>query len=164
MFTVKEFSVKMSEKEEVKNKGKGDLKVYSKNQLWLRICIVIIINLVFVGIWLFTTRKETEFVSHFSFASTVTSIVLSVLAIFMSVTGEAKTQAIRDRIEQEADEIIKVTARLENHMNSLSGKIEVVVHNTDNIKAAINEHPETPQITSGSGQISLINPSENKKE
>ena len=103
-------------------------------------------------IWCFTTRTDTEFVSHFSFASTVTSIILSVLAIFMSVTGESKTQAIRDRIEEEADDIVEVTVRLENQIKGLSEKIAIVVHNTDNLIAGtmVSEQNEKPQITSGS--------------
>ena len=94
-----------------------------------------------------------RFFSHFSFASTVTSIILSVLAIFMSVTGESKTQAIRDRIEEEADDIVKVSGKLEIQMQELSEKIAIVVHNTDNIKAVISEPNENPQITSGSDAV-----------
>ena len=122
---------------------------YSSNQLWIRFCIMVIVNLVFIIVWLFTSYRDEMFVSHFSFASTVTSIILSVLAIFMSVTGEAKTQAIRDRIEREADEIITVTANLESQMKDLSGKIEIVVHNTEKIQAVVNEHQELPKVISG---------------
>ena len=138
----------MNETEE-KGKKKNDEKSYSPNQFWIRVSIVVIANLILIIVWLFTERTDSDFVEHFSFASTVTSIILSVLAIFMSVSGESKTQAIRDRIEQEADEIVDVTSRLENQMKDLSGKIEVVVRNTDNIRAAVSEHPETPPSTDG---------------
>ena len=136
-----------------KSKKNRDQKIYSSNQLWLRISAVVIVDLVLVIVWLFTSRTDSDFVSHFSFASTVASIILSVLAIFMSVTGESKTQSIRDRIEQEADEIIKVTGNLETQMRDLTGKIEVIVHNTDNIKAVVNEYPETPTLASGEKTI-----------
>ena len=133
--------------------GERDKKIYSSNQLWIRICIVVIVNLVLLLVWCFTTRTDPDFFSHFSFASTVTSIILSVLAIFMSVTGESKTQAIRDRIEEEADDIVKVSGKLEIQMQELSEKIAIVVHNTDNIKAVISEPNENPQITSGSDAV-----------
>lgn len=138
------FKIQTTEK-----KANCDEKCYSLNQLRLCICIVAIVNLVLIIVWIFTERTDSDFISHFSFASTVTSIILSVLAIFMSVSGESKTQAIRDRIEQEADEIIDVTSRLEHQMNDLSGKIEVIAHTTDNINAAVSEHPETPPSSGG---------------
>ena len=127
-----------------------DKKKYSSNQLWIRICIIIIADLIFALIWCFTARTDSDFISHFSFASTVTSIILSVLAIFMSVTGESKTQVIRDRIEEEADDIVKVTNKLEDQIKDLSEKLTIVVYNTDNIKAAISEPREDPQVISGS--------------
>lgn len=135
-------------------------KIYSSNQLWLRICILAIVNLVFVAVWSFTSNTDANFVSHFSFASTVTSIILSVLAIFMSVYGESKTQVVRDRIEQEADEIIDVTNRLEYHMRNLSGKIEVIIHNTDNLKMALSEYSEIPSSSDGwrEAPSSSVNP------
>lgn len=126
-----------------------DKKRYSSNQLWIRICLIIILNLVLLIIWCFTSRTEQDFVSHFSFASTVTSIILSVLAIFISVSGESKTQIIRDRIEEEANDITELTRRLENKIEELSNRIEIVIHNTDNIKAVIREPNEAPQIVSG---------------
>lgn len=150
---------KEENKEEKQNNKNKDDKKYSSNQLWLRICIVAIVNLVLIIVWLFTANDDPNFISHFSFASTVTSIILSVLAIFMSVSGESKTQVIRDRIEQEADEIVDVTNRLESQMKELSGKIDVIMHTTDNIKAAINDYSEMPPSSDGwkeapSGSIS----------
>lgn len=135
-------------KAEKKKNNQG--KIYSKDQLLLYICVVAIVNLALIIIWLFTERTDSNFISHFSFASTVTSIILSVLAIFMSVSGETKTQVIRDRIEQEADEIVDVTNRLEFQMKDLSRQIEVIVHNTDYIlKGSVSEHPETPPSSDG---------------
>lgn len=128
-------------------------RYYSSDQVRLLICMLVIINLVLVIVWLFTSCNEEGFFAHFSFASTVTSIILSVLAIFISVTGEFKTQTIRDRIDQEADEMITVTSRLESRMDDLSGQINVIAHNTDNIYASVNAHPEIPQVANGSPSV-----------
>lgn len=141
--------IKGNENKKSKDNKNKDNKSYSRNQFWIRVALVIIVNLVLVIIWLFTERTDSNFISHFSFASTVTSIILSVLAIFMSVSGELKTQTIRDRIEQEAEEITKLTNSLESQMEKLSGKIEIIERNTDNIYAVINEHPETPPLSEG---------------
>lgn len=136
-----------------KNTVNKDEKVYSKNQFNVCVCIIVIVNLVMICVWLFTANADSNFASHFSFASTVTSIILSVLAIFMSVTGESKTQTIRERIEQEADEITEVTEKLEKEISSISEKISIVVNNTDSIRSAVN----LPDGVSGSIQISSTN-------
>lgn len=136
----------------------GSENHYSSTELWLRISIVVIIGLVLVIIWLFTGKASKDFAEHFSFASTVASIILSVLAIFMSVSGEAKTQVIRDRIEQEADDIEKVASRLGEDIQKLSGRIEVIVHNTDNIKASISENPGPVQVTSATNAVTSTQP------
>ena len=132
-----------------------DEKVYSKNQLWIRISIVLVINLALIIIWLFTEHNDSTFIAHFSFASTVTSIVLSVLAIFMSVSGEMKTQAIRDRIEREADEIVTATDKMEKRMNELSGKMQDIKYTADDIKASVINPPTQVRLATGNGTAIL---------
>ena len=44
------------------------------------------------------TASNAEFVGQVSFASTITSIVLSVIAIWMSITGERSTSEIRNKV------------------------------------------------------------------
>ena len=135
-------------KEEAKKDSNFEPKIYSKNQLWLRISGVIIFALALVIIWLLTATKDPSFASHFSFASTVASIILSVLAIFMSISGEAKTQVIRDKIEREADDVIRVSNELERQIRDLSRKFEVVVQNTASLKATLTKKPANPLLTS----------------
>lgn len=110
---------------------------------------IVVLDLLLVIIWLLTYPPNENFFSHFSFASTVASIILSILAIFMSVIGEAKTQIIRDRIEQEAKEIANITSCFEANMKNLLSNTEIIIKNTDSIKAVVNEKPNEPQITSG---------------
>jgi Na+-transporting methylmalonyl-CoA/oxaloacetate decarboxylase gamma subunit len=123
-------------------------KMYTGTQVCLYISIFIIIDLMVVSIWLFTSTADDTFFSHFSFASTVASIILSILAIFMSVMGEVKTQVIRDRIENETKEITNLTERLEKRMIDVLTKIKAIDDNTADIKAALTEHPDDVQLTS----------------
>ena len=119
---------------------------FSKNQFRILLCIIVIVNLVLLLVWLFTSHYEADFVSHFNFASTVTSIILSVLAIFLSISGESKTQEIRDKIVQQADEIVKATDTLEYQMKDLSVKMDTVVRNTDDIKGQAQISTDSPKM------------------
>lgn len=62
-------------------------------------------------VWLVATgaANTKEFSSWVSFASTVASIILSVIAIIMSITGENKTDAMRNQMEETAKKL-EVTA------------------------------------------------------
>ena len=135
-------------KEEAKKDGNSEPKIYSRNQLRIRIGIVIIFALLLVILWLFTATQDPSFASHFSFASTVASIILSVLAIFISISGESKTQVIRDKIEKEADDLIRVSNKLEEKISDLSEKFDVVVQNTASLKAKLTQKPADPLLTS----------------
>lgn len=137
----------IQQKSEIKNSC-SEPKIYSRNQLWIRIGIVIIFVLIAMVLWLFTATKDPSFASHFSFASTVASIILSVLAIFISISGESKTQVIRDKIEKEADDVICVSNKLEKQISDLSEKFDVVVQNTASLKAKLTQKPADPLLTS----------------
>ena len=135
------------QKTETKNSS-SEPKIYSRNQLRIRICIFIIFVLIAMVLWLFTATKDPSFASHFSFASTIASIILSVLAIFISISGESKTQVIRDKIEKEADDVICVSNKLEKQISDLSEKFDVVVQNTASLKAKLTQKPADPLLTS----------------
>lgn len=138
------------EQKKTKEKHHNNDSKYTSKDLKLWIFRILTVNLILVIVWQFTARNDTTFVSHFTFASTVTSIILSVLAIILSFTGESKTQAIRDKIEQEAEEIIIVTQNFERQVKELSNKLEVVVHNTDSLmKFVLNDNPEPAQVVNG---------------
>lgn len=136
---------------------RDDEKVYSDTQLYFYISLLIIVNLIAVSIWLFTATADDKFFSHFSFASTVASIILSILAIFMSVMGEAKTQSIRERIERETKEITNLTNRLEEKLAEVLERINSIDDNTSDIRAALIKHPNDVQITSAQNNVLTSN-------
>lgn len=131
-------------------------KKYTINHMLLVGAFLIIISLILVIIWLVTSNNDERLFSHFSFASTVSSIILSIIAIFMSVIGESKTEIIRDRIEQEAKQISAVTNRFEDYMDDLLHRLGRIESKTDNLKAALKQNPKTVKITSVNNDISYI--------
>lgn len=62
-----------------------------------------------IVIWLITTgtSSDAKFTEWISFASTITSIILSVIAIIMSISGESKSDAMREKMEETAKEFKK---------------------------------------------------------
>lgn len=65
-----------------------------------------------ICIWQFAGTTDSDaFIAQFSFASTIASIILSVLAIIMSITGEGKTEHIKDQLHESAKDIIKNTKK-----------------------------------------------------
>lgn len=69
-----------------------------------------------IVIWTLATGKanSSEFSSWISFASTVTSIILSVIAIIMSISGENKTDAMRNQMEETAQKLETTADAIEN--------------------------------------------------
>lgn len=92
--------------------------------------IVLIISIALI-ILAFTvkTADDNVFVSQVSFASTVTSIVLSVIAIWMSITGERSTNEIKEKVRSSVD---KLTETTKNSVNLSHGLEETL--NNQNVK------------------------------
>lgn len=67
-------------------------KLHSRYIVAILVCIVI---------WLLATGEANtqEFSNWISFTSTIVSIILSVIAIILSITGESKTDMMREKIE-----------------------------------------------------------------
>ena len=57
--------------------------------------------------------NQESFVEQFSFASTITSIVLSVIAIWMSISGERNTNEIKEKIGEAANRLEKTSSDFE---------------------------------------------------
>ena len=121
-----------------KNRTECELKIKSMRlTLHSRYICGIAIGIV---IWTLATGKANspEFSSWISFASTVASIILSVLAIIMSITGEAKTEAMRNQMEDatrmldkavenitsENEYINRSIAHLQEKIDSMSEKVD----------------------------------------
>lgn len=87
-----------------------------------------------ICVWIFSgkTAWSEGFVAQMSFAGTITSIILSVLAIIMSISGENKTESIKDKLEDTVKELDVIIKKMEN-ANDIS------IENTRELKENINE-------------------------
>jgi len=74
--------------------------------------IVIAIILLFGGIVLATSNQD-EFVVQVSFGSTMSSIILSIIAIWMSISGERTTNDIRTKIAESTERLSNTTNNIE---------------------------------------------------
>lgn len=85
-------------------------------------------------VWVLATGQANsdEFSSWISFASTITSIILSVIAIFMSISGENKTDAMRNQMEETANKLERATESI-NQANNKN------LQNIDELKKGIAE-------------------------
>lgn len=104
----------------------------------------LLIIAVMVCIWLFSVlaHGDTDFVDQISFASTITSIILSVLAIIMSITGEEKTEHIKDQLEVTAKDIKKSQETVTNINETIKNSLEKVNEGMDLINKKIDMLPD----------------------
>lgn len=95
------------------------------------IVIILLVNL-FIG------KKDA--LEYFSFASTITSIILSVLAIMMTIFSDAKNENTKSLINKSIDSLEKAIKTIERHtqeMNSVSDRqretFEKILENSSDI-------------------------------
>lgn len=98
----------------------------------LGICIVVIFSFVFYD--------NQDAINLFSFASTLASIILSIVAIFISISGERAQELHRSQIAETAKKLENTRVKLENNIENLNdkldqieAKIEKAVKNTDKL-------------------------------
>ncbi len=85
-------------------------------------------------VWMIATKTAShpKFPEWVSFAGTITSIILSVLAIILSITGEGKTEHIKEQIEMTAKELDKTVV-------SIAGINEGIESNINQLNASLSD-------------------------
>lgn len=112
-----------------------------------------------IVIWVLATgdANNAEFSSWISFASTITSIILSVIAIIISITGESKTDAMREKMEETTKHLNKTAQSIDeaNEQNQnnvielkqnimlLQNKIELLQGRTNEVLNRYEKQSET---------------------
>lgn len=108
------------------------LKIHAKYIAFISLGIVV---------WMVATgtANNSEFSDWLSFASTLTSIILSVIAIFMSISGESKTEGIRNQMEETAyrldnavDDVSNANEEIKSSIIELQKKIDSMSEKVDN--------------------------------
>lgn len=105
-----------------------------------------------VLVWLIATgsAKDEEFPNWVSFASTIASIILSVLAIIMSITGENKSEVARNQLEETSKKIDsavesmkKINDNTIENISSISETMKLLNKKIEDIDSHIQEYAKS---------------------
>lgn len=109
---------------------------YEKLKLHFIYCGIIFF---IVAISLFTVRNysNSDMAAQLSFGATLVGIVLSVIAIFMSIMGENNMTSTKDKLVLVSDELKAITGNLNNSINTLQ-KVANISDEINNIKEQNN--------------------------
>ena len=96
-----------------------------------------------IVIWSLATGEanNAEFASWISFASTITSIILSVIAIFMSISGENKTDAMRDKMEDASKKLEGTAKEIEDANKKSIESMQLLKREIDELKMVLKNIP-----------------------
>lgn len=83
------------------------------------------------------TSNDAVFVNQVSFASTITSIILSVIAIWLSISGERNTNEIKTKVSESVDRLIKTTDKSDKLAFDLKNMLSIQNESYNNIKNKI---------------------------
>lgn len=112
------------------------------------LCVFIILELVtYICV---NNDNATDIVSYISFASTLSSLLLSVVAIIYAIVSNNKGDAQYQKIDRASDRISMSVDRFSSISESLSGNINSILTKLDEIKVISNETKNA--ITEGNQQ------------
>ena len=118
------------------NNEKVDTIKHEKIKLHMKYIIAIsaIISLESVVLSLYC---QDAFVAQVSFAATITSIVLSVIAIWMSVSSERSTSVIRVKIAESTERLSGTTKEIETFNNNYQETMDTQLAELKNIQVQL---------------------------
>ena len=112
---------------------KHDIKVtYEKGKLHIRYLLIIAVILAVIGISI-ALGGNSDALGQISMASTVSSIILSSIAIFMSISGENKLNHAQNTLLETSDRLSNITANIEQANSLLDGSIGQKLSKLDEI-------------------------------
>lgn len=88
------------------------------------------------------TSANVEFVAQLSLAGTISSIILSVLAIIMSITGEGKTEAIRNQMLETTQELKHTVVSVEKIDEDVKVSIERLKESIVDLQEKVDKVPD----------------------
>lgn len=105
-------------------KDKHDLIKLEKQSLHIKYIIGISITIIAVVITS-SCYQKTKFVDEVSFAGTISSIILSVIAIIMTIIGETKTDNTKNKLEDIGNNLFKVSEDIKKSSSNLSNVTDI---------------------------------------
>ncbi len=119
------------------NKNKNETNYCGKDIIITSLLFVIVI-LILIIVWALATKSNEQFFAEFSFAATISSIILSLIAIIMSIAGSARMELLYNSTENEVKEIIKIRKNINNLLGKMTIKIDSIKSDTGTIRAHID--------------------------
>lgn len=114
------------------------------------IYIAIIASMIGIIFLTGTLYNAEEFGKQISFAGTITSIVLSIIAIFMSIVNEGKNEYLKRQLEnasitlkESSDKLDINIKELESKVTGFSKNIEEIAEKVNSIKTELGEIHDT---------------------
>ena len=129
---------KIKRRKFMKNNKEVDIVQHEKLKLHIKYIIVIAVVLLFGGVVL-ATSNQNKFVSQISFGSTMTSIILSVIAIWMSISGERTTNDIKSKISYSADRLSETTEKIETLNNNHTETLDTQLSELKDVKEQLSK-------------------------
>lgn len=90
-------------------------KIYIKSQSYIIVIFVTISATVFI----MSCSSDSSFVENFNFASTITSIILSIIAILLTLIDGEKSNSILEKISKSTESLNKASDKIETFTNQL---------------------------------------------
>ena len=133
------------------NKTNSESKTFDKYTLLLHMektrlhARYIVIICVAICVWSLVTGTAHKdiFVSQISFASTVTSIILSVIAIIISITGESKTTMMKAQMEDTAHQLETTVEKITQISETTEDNLNMLKQSVSQLEVKIGELPES---------------------
>lgn len=112
---------------------------YEKMKLHIKYLIAIAIGIIGITI-VAACFTNKVFVDQISFASTITSIILSVIAIIMTIVGENKSENTKDKLINLSENLESIVIKIEkttDEFNNISVRNQKMESKIDNIGSVI---------------------------
>lgn len=122
---------------EFNNENKDNLIKFNKLKIHVKYIIGISIGITALVI-VESGYQSDYFVDQVSFAGMISSIILSVIAIIMTIIGEAKTDNTKNKLEEVSENLIKVSEDINKSISNLSNVSDINLR-IDSLATILNE-------------------------
>lgn len=117
--------------------------------------IIAIAAILSLGSVVLASYDQEAFAGQVAFGATITSIVLSVIAIWMSISGERTTNDIRIKIAESTERLSKTTKEIETLNSNYEKTMDSQINELKNVQEQLTQI--TNSVSNVEKQVSAIN-------
>ena len=127
------------------NNENVDITKHEKIILHMKYIIAISV-IISLGSVVLALYNQDAFVAQVSFAATITSIVLSVIAIWMSISGERSTNDIKVKIAESTERLSGTTKEIETFNNNYKETMNTQLAELKNVQEKLAQITQSVNI------------------